>query len=170
MKTLTEEQKKAARMRSKLWAQNNRDKVRERSRRRAAQPEVKAYQKRYKASRLAENREYNRQWRAANPEKVRQYGADYRARDPERANGHSRRWQRRAMGLPEPTRPSPEGCEACGRQGETLHLDHCHSTGRFRGWLCGRCNRGLGCLGDTIEGVQRILDYMKRVGVALDSQ
>jgi hypothetical protein len=166
VKSLTEEQKVAARLRSKLWAKNNRDKVRERARRRAAQPEVKAYQKKYRASRISESREYNRQWRAANPEKVKKYSADYRARDPERANGHSRRWQRRAMGLPEPTRPQPECCEACGRPCKSMHLDHCHLTGKFRGWLCGRCNRGLGCFDDCIEGLHLALDYLKRVEVA----
>ena len=41
-------------------------------------------------------------------------------------------------------------CEICGLSGEwgTLHLDHDHVTGKFRGILCGDCNRGIGCLKD----------------------
>ena len=30
-------------------------------------------------------------------------------------------------------------CQACGEQ-RVLCLDHCHETGRFRGWICHPCN------------------------------
>jgi len=43
----------------------------------------------------------------------------------------------------------------------TRQLDHCHSTGVVRGVLCWDCNVGIGKLGDTKEGVQRALDYLK---------
>ena len=39
------------------------------------------------------------------------------------------------------------------------------STGKrisIRGALCQNCNRGLGLLGDDIEGVRRALDYLHR--------
>jgi len=35
-------------------------------------------------------------------------------------------------------------------------------TANVRGLTCGRCNRGLGLLGDSIEGVRRALDYLHR--------
>lgn len=41
---------------------------------------------------------------------------------------------------------------SCNRREESdrkLHLDHCHATGRFRGWLCSRCNHALGLLEDS---------------------
>ncbi len=166
MKALTEEQKIAARIRSREWAQRNKDKVRERSRLRAKTPEVQAYQKAYRDARRVERREYNRKWRAAHPEKARGYAAAYRARDPERSNGHSRRWQRRATGVPEATRPCPAHCELCDRVLEKgkVHLDHCHSTGKFRGWLCNRCNLGLGNLGDNLASLQRAVEYLIRCG------
>jgi hypothetical protein len=66
-------------------------------------------------------------------------------------------------GLPEPTRPESTECEACGEPfTDTPRLDHCHDTGEFRGWLCDRCNRCLGQIGDTTEAVWRLLDYMLR--------
>lgn len=78
--------------------------------------------------------------------------------------------QRRAWrGLPHPDRPEPALCECCGgapngRGG--LHLDHNHKTGHFRGWLCHKCNVGIGHLGDSVEGLQRALYYM--VSIAND--
>lgn len=74
------------------------------------------------------------------------------------------RYDRKRRGLPEPTRSQPETCENCtrnpGKYG--MHLDHCHVTGAFRGWLCGKCNMGIGALGDTVEGLERALSYLRR--------
>lgn len=66
-----------------------------------------------------------------------------------------------------PTRPMPDNCECCDRPAseerhERLQLDHCHDTGAFRGWLCDRCNRGVGCLGDNLGGVLRMVRYLER--------
>lgn len=43
----------------------------------------------------------------------------------------------------------------------SLHIDHDHKTGRVRGFLCNRCNTGLGKLGDTEEGLLRALEYIR---------
>lgn len=43
-----------------------------------------------------------------------------------------------------------------------VHVDHCHESGAVRGILCSRCNSGLGKLGDSIEGLERALEYLKR--------
>jgi hypothetical protein len=75
------------------------------------------------------------------------------------------RYDRKRRGLPEPLRPTPENCECCGKSlegGVRTHLDHCHNTKKFRGWLCNTCNLGIGALGDTIEGLERALAYLKR--------
>ena len=63
-------------------------------------------------------------------------------------------------------------CPICDRNKEDLqkteqrrlgmwYLDHCHDTGKFRGWLCHHCNTGLGALGDSIERVKNALNYLK---------
>lgn len=41
-----------------------------------------------------------------------------------------------------------------------LHIDHDHSTGKVRGLLCGRCNAGIGHLGDSEENLWRAALYL----------
>jgi len=60
-------------------------------------------------------------------------------------------------------------CEMCGKppngsrkSTQVLHLDHCHKTERYRGYLCHKCNTGLGLLGDR-EGVLNALSYLNMV-------
>lgn len=52
------------------------------------------------------------------------------------------------------------------RQGRAVRprlvVDHNHETGEIRGLLCTPCNRGIGFLGDTIDGVRRALAYLER--------
>lgn len=50
-------------------------------------------------------------------------------------------------------------CDCCGKESK-LHLDHCHKTNSFRGWLCNNCNVGISRLGDNIEGVVQALNYL----------
>jgi hypothetical protein len=39
--------------------------------------------------------------------------------------------------------------------------DHDHATEKFRGWLCHKCNLGLGNLGDDAERCIRAAEYLK---------
>ena len=54
-------------------------------------------------------------------------------------------------------------CNICGEHESdtgSLHIDHCHVSGRIRGLLCGKCNRGVGLLGDDVESVERALNHI----------
>ena len=51
-------------------------------------------------------------------------------------------------------------CEQSDSQG--LHVDHCHTTGKIRGMLCGKCNRGLGHFDDNTEFLEQALFYLKK--------
>jgi len=50
-------------------------------------------------------------------------------------------------------------CQICSKE-EDLCYDHDHVTGKFRGVLCRNCNRAIGQLGDTAEGVKNAYDYL----------
>ena len=62
-----------------------------------------------------------------------------------------------------PNRPRPEFCECCGGSpsNHALHLDHCHDTGRFRGWCCHGCNVGSGIMDNSRRLRLRAL-YLER--------
>jgi hypothetical protein len=43
-------------------------------------------------------------------------------------------------------------------------VDHDHISGKFRGHLCHICNRAIGAFGDSIERIERAIDYLKFSG------
>lgn len=72
---------------------------------------------------------------------------------------------KRRKKYPLPTRKIPAVCECCSKkQKRALALDHCHVTGKFRGWLCSNCNAALGLLGDNAIGVRSALVYLEKHG------
>lgn len=137
-------------------------------------PKRRAYKRRYQAT---------PQWKEANRvrARVRYHREDVRARHqtPEakiaRAVTHSNRNAQRGHYKPvDPTtiRPIPQNglCECClanpGKETHytrrTLSLDHDHKTGKFRGWICYRCNIGFGYLGDSLERLKLGVTYFSR--------
>lgn len=70
-----------------------------------------------------------------------------------------------------PLRPKDGLCQLCRRPGtprrnavepDGLHMDHDHITGKFRGWLCYRCNTMLGNLEALgTEALKMIAAYLK---------
>lgn len=86
-------------------------------------------------------------WTAAHPEKIKEF-------------------RRRSRGQVEaPTRPIPVFCELCERKNTrppAFNEDHDPSTGKFRGWLCHKCDIGLGFLGDNLTGLGKAVLYLER--------
>lgn len=56
-------------------------------------------------------------------------------------------------------------CHICGiaeaKIDRSLCADHCHETGKFRGWLCHRCNTGLGFLNGNLSKAITYLENKK---------
>jgi len=100
--------------------------------------------------------EYQRRWREENPEKYRQiwraaalrkYGLTIAQYDAMLAAQNS-------------------ACMICrlafDDTPKSIHVDHCHGTGRVRGLLCSGCNTGIGCLQDSPEILRRASEYLRR--------
>lgn len=62
---------------------------------------------------------------------------------------------------------APEGtkCAICGKlskKGDGLVFDHSHKTNNFRGYLHNSCNRSLGVLGDDVESLIQVLNFLNK--------
>ena len=60
-------------------------------------------------------------------------------------------------------------CAICGKEfdfknknKDTIHIDHCHTTGQLRGLLCGECNKGIGFFHDNPELLLAAIKYIKK--------
>ena len=106
-------------------------------------------------------------------EKTRQSGARWRAANPE-ADKRKYLLRKFNMTLEEyKALLNKQGgvCAICGEKEQVLRraksgqemlaVDHCHETGKIRGLLCFKCNTGIGALGDSVEGLERALDYLR---------
>lgn len=57
------------------------------------------------------------------------------------------------------------GCAICGgpRTNHDYHLDHDHITGKFRGFLCHKCNTGLGSFSDSPDILRKAIMYLEAI-------
>jgi hypothetical protein len=55
-------------------------------------------------------------------------------------------------------------CAICKNEGngkwKKLCVDHCHATGKVRKLLCHHCNTALGLVGDNINTLQSMVEYL----------
>ncbi len=120
--------------------------------------------------------EYGKKWRLGlDPEARRKYQRDWEKRNPERRKQAVERYKKRLEGVPlrryglsvlqyRSLWGSQGGaCAICfGSLSKKRCLDHCHRTGKVRGFLCARCNNGLGLFGDSTFELERAISYLKR--------
>lgn len=91
----------------------------------------------------------NHLWKGGMCKNINKYMKNYRKIDKEKKAG----------------RKQSEKCEICGvfanelKRG--LHFDHDHKTGKFRGWLCHRCNTAIGLVAENTETLSKMIEYIK---------
>jgi hypothetical protein len=136
---------------------------------------IQAYEQAHYLANRTRYRQLSKVWRTENKEHVEAKRAEYKRTHRAEISAYMKRryeanrehilmLDRARRGLPKPTRPRPDTCECCGAPPgkQALALDHCHTTGAFRGWLCSSCNTALGKLGDNKAGLLRALAYLER--------
>jgi len=137
----------------KEWRRNNPDKVLEQARRyRKKHPETgKKAKEKYRSANLDECRL-----------REKEYQSKRRKEDPEGQRVRYERWRNKkeAELWDIAGRPRAQRCELCLESGITV-FDHCHNEGHFRGWICDRCNRVLGCVKDDTELLKAMIKYLE---------
>lgn len=125
---------------------------------------------------LQKRREYARQWRKDNPNYQRtwhkgnpDYQEKWRQDNPDYLVNHHRK---RNYGVtPEMFQDMLQEqsclCAICGRlfsdnPADKPCIDHCHTTKRVRGILCGLCNKGLGQFKDNPAFLAAAIDYLTK--------
>lgn len=113
-------------------------------------------------------------WERANKRKRSDWQKSRRSENPELTVMKDRIKNARhtSRGVVGEVKPRTEVCECCGKPEwvkhktgtlKSLALDHCHTSGKFRGWLCVKCNTGIGKLGDNLDGLMKAVEYLRRV-------
>ncbi len=141
----------------KVWKEKNIDKVR---------AYLKLWARGYRKKRLSsltqkqleewrqKNNIRNKRYRENNLEKLRQY---------HRNNHLSKSYnitQEVYIGL---VKKQKNRCSICKeiQVKNQFHVDHNHKTGKVRGLLCGKCNRGIGMLREDIRILENAIAYLQ---------
>lgn len=133
-----------------------------------------------KAALYRARQKVDREKRKADPvksEKEKAYRREYKSKNKDKiAKLNADRQKRlgtviylRRKGLPDsllPTVKSALKCEICGGNPDgrwrKLVIDHCHTTGNYRGMLCNNCNHGLGKFKDQPELLRQAATYLEK--------
>jgi integrase len=97
--------------------------------------------------------------------KYQQKRAEYQKRmwaeDPQRGLAYGRKSKLKILET-RAGRKKPTRCEVCGESRVKIHFDHCHQSGRFRGWICFHCNAALGHVRDNPNRLRKLAAYLER--------
>lgn len=107
---------------------------------------VKVFSKATYNNRKSKKLEENKLWRQTNKHKYKEYKLKHRYGI--------------TLEIYEQMKLQQNGlCKICNRE-KKLFVDHCHKTGKIRGLLCGKCNKGLGHFFDNKDYLKSAIDYL----------
>lgn len=105
--------------------------------------------KRYRESHAEKIKEWRRKRYLKNKESELAAARKWQAEHPEETKASRKKSTRKMSGAINPTGESKFGlCEICSTETK-LYFDHNHVNGLHRGWICGKCNSGLGFFKDS---------------------
>ena len=134
--------------------------------------EIKKTNTQYYAENYLKLREYRKQYKLKNKEKVRAQELQYRQQHPEKIKEHDL-LANHGITLKEYNillSSQNNVCKICGKletskeknkKVKSLAVDHDHKTGKIRGLLCGKCNKGIGLFQDSIEILTNAICYLQ---------
>src|SRR5262245_17721506 len=105
---------------------------------------------------------------AANKDEIKAARRERRKTDPEYREKQSYYKTRCLYGISDDDRDAllaSQGgvCAICRQKSERpLGIDHCHSSGKVRGFLCFKCNAGLGMFNDDTDRMRAAIAYLER--------
>lgn len=128
---------------------------------------AKAYRKQWYANNRESAIANVKRWQQENAERLNAYRREHNA-TPERRRKQRDTYYRRTFGISADDfdamlESQGGGCAICRKRPErlaSLHVDHCHGTGRVRGIVCVNCNQGLGQFNDSPELLLRAAEYL----------
>lgn len=103
---------------------------------------------------------------------------DWRSRNPDMRRRHDRKsvlkWKYGITFEQYENTFNAQGCTCaiCGSKehgGKNWNVDHCHSTGMFRGVLCNYCNLMLGYARDNYNTLHAAIEYLQKHATAQTS-
>jgi hypothetical protein len=120
-------------------------------------------------------------WRKANPEKwkayceankeaIRRRAKDWGQANPDRRSLTERKRKYKLTETQLEKLLELGKCSCCGRLDNGDRdwcIDHDHVTGLVRGILCTHCNRGIGALGDNLEGALKAVQYLQVTSIEI---
>ena len=125
----------------------------------------------WKARNPAKAKASHDKWISEHPLESKAATARWRAAHLEQALAATAKWHiahpgyatknRESRLVKEAGRSRPKVCDLCKRPGK-ICFDHCHATGKFRGWLCHKCNITLGYVDDSPELLRKLAKYLTK--------
>lgn len=111
----------------------------------------------------ATKKEYDRRYYLANKGKIQTQCKAWIKANPEKRRDILRRYKYGTDGLDIWTGV----CSICEKLLESpyqrnVHLDHCHTAKKVRGWLCAGCNTAIGKL-PSVDLLRKAIEYVEKI-------
>ena len=121
----------------------------------------------------AAGRKASRRWEKNNPDRMKEYYRRYRKAKYAYHLAYLRKRRDAKYGVTLEALLSEQAgeCGICRTTTPTrcFVVDHDHATGQVRGALCSRCNAAIGALGDTADGLEQAITYLKRQRAGIEA-